>query len=174
MLLPVRTAITIEPPRRREKRRRRIGRILRAVVATLLVATTAGCYNYVPVARSQPAPSSFLAVRLTDPGSDLLATYLGPQIRVLRGRYVSADEHAFVLSVSSVESRRGDSYSWRGENVTVPNEFVWTMEQRHPARAKTALFAVVVLTSFFGVYAAFSPGASGTSPNGGGQGPSPH
>jgi hypothetical protein len=144
------------------------------VVATLLVATTPGCYNYVPVTRPQPAPASFLAVRLTDPGGDLLTTYLGPQIRVVRGRFMGADEHAFVLSVASVESRRGDRYSWRGETVTVPNEFVSTMEERHPARAKTAFLAVAVITSFFGVYAAFHPGADGTSPSGGGQGPSPH
>ena len=140
----------------------------------LLSAPTSGCDNYVPVTRSHPAPASFLAVRLTDPGSDLLTTYLGPQIRVVRGRFVSGDEHAFMLSVLSVESRRGDSYSWQGETVTVPTEFVSTMEVRQAAPAKTALFAAAVITSFFGVYAAFSPGASGTSPSGGGQPPSPH
>jgi hypothetical protein len=173
MLAPVRTAATIEP-RRREPRRRRIGRIKQGVVAMLLVATTPACYNYVPLTQTQPAPASFLAVRLTDPGSDLLTTYLGPQVRVLRGRFMGGDEHAFVLSVASVESRRGDTYSWRGETVTVPNEFVSTMQERHPARAKTALFAAAVITAFFGAYAAFSPGASGTTPTGGGQGPSPH
>src|SRR3954470_23812800 len=150
MLQPVRTVITIEP-RRHERSRRRIGRIRRNVVATLLVATTSGCYNYTPVTWAHPAPSSFLAVRLTDAGGDLLTTYLGPQVRVVRGRFVRADEHAFVLSVASVESRRGDSYSWQGETVTVPTEFVSTMEVRQPARAKTALFAAVVITSFFGV-----------------------
>ncbi len=149
-------------------------RIRRGVVALLLGATTSACYNYVPVAHSQPAPSSFLAVRLTDPGSDLLTTYLGPNVRVVRGRFVRTDDQAFVLSVSSVESRRGDSYSWAGETVTVPNEFVWTMGGRHPARIKAALLALGAITGFFGMYAAFNPGASGTSPSGGGQGPASH
>jgi hypothetical protein len=144
------------------------------VVAMLLVATTSACYNYVPIGRSQLAPSSFLAVRLTDPGSDLLATYLGPEVRVVRGHFMRADESAFVLSVASVESRRGESYSWQGETVTVPNEFIWTMEERHPARAKTALLALASIAAFFVTYAAFGPGASGTTPSGGGQGPSPH
>jgi hypothetical protein len=140
----------------------------------LLVATTSGCFNYVPVGRSQLVPSSYLAVRLTDPGSDLLTSYLGPDIRVVRGRYIGTDEAAFVLAVSSVESRRGDSHSWAGETVTVPSEFVWTMEERHPARAKTAFLALASIAGFVVTYMAFSPGASGTTPTGGGQGPSPH
>ena len=144
------------------------------MVARLLVATTSACYNYVPVARSQPTPASFLAVRLTDPGSDLLTSYLGPDIRVVRGRFMRVDESAFVLSVASVESRRGESYSWQGEAVTVPSEFIWTMEERHPARAKTALLALASLAGFVVTYVAFGPGASGTTPTGGGQGPSPH
>ena len=144
------------------------------MVAMLLVATTSSCYNYVPVGRSHPSPASFLAVRLTDPGSDLLTSYLGPDIRVVRGRFMRADENAFVLSVASVESRRGDSYSWQGEAVTVPSEFIWNMEERHPARAKTALLALVSLAGFVVTYIAFGPGASGTTPTGGGQGPSPH
>ncbi|HEY7193961.1 MAG TPA: hypothetical protein VH439_09505 [Gemmatimonadales bacterium] len=148
--------------------------ISRGVVAMLLIATTSGCYNYVPVSHSLPAPTTYLAVRLTDPGSALLTGYLGPDVRVVRGRFVRTDERAFVISVSSVESRRGDSYAWQGEAVSVPSEFVWTMEERHPARTKTALLALAAITSFFGVYAAFTPGASGTSPSGGGQGPSPH
>lgn len=150
-------------------------RVSRGVVALLMGAATSGCYNYVPLTHSQPAPSTYLSVRLTDPGSDLLTTYLGPNVRVVRGHFVRTDDQAFVLSVSSVESRRGDSYAWAGEMVTVPSEFVWTMEERHPARAKTALLALAAITGFFGMYAAFTPGASGTSPTGGGQGPpSPH
>jgi len=144
------------------------------VVAMLLVATTPGCYNYVPVARTQPVPSSFLAVRLTDPGSDLLTSYLGPDVRVVRGRFMRIDERAFVLSVTSVESRRGDSYSWQGESVTVPMEFVWTMEQRHPARTKSAFLALASIAGFVVTYVAFGPGTGGTTPSGGGSGHLPH
>lgn len=141
----------------------------------LLVATTSACFNYVPIGRSQVAPSTYLAVRLTDPGSDLLTGYLGPDIRVVRGRFMRADENAFVLSVASVESRRGQSYSWQGEAVTVPSEFIWNMEERHPARAKTTLLVLASLAGFVVTYLAFGPGATGTTPTGGGgQGPSPH
>jgi hypothetical protein len=146
----------------------------RHVAATLLVAALPACYNYVPIGRSQLAPSSYLAVRLTDPGSDLLTTYLGPEVRVVRGHFMRADQNAFVLSVASIESRRGDSYSWQGETVTMPSEFIWTMEERHPARAKTALLALASIAGFVVTYAAFGPGASGTTPSGGGQGPAPH
>jgi hypothetical protein len=139
----------------------------------LLIATTSACYNYVPIRRSALAPASFLAVRLTDPGSDLLTSYLGPDVRVVRGRFMRGDESAFVLAVASVESRRGESFSWKGETVAVPKEFIWTMEERHPARAKTALLAVASIAAFVVTYAAFGPGSSATAPSGGGRGPSP-
>lgn len=164
----MRTAVRATSPEARAVKRGR------HVAATLLVAALPACYNYVPIGRAQPAPASFLAVRLTDPGSDLLTTYLGPDVRVLRGHFMHADPNAFVLSVASVESRRGESYTWRGETITVPSEFIWMLEERHPARAKTALLALASIAGFVVTYAAFGPGASGTSPTGGGQGPAPH
>jgi hypothetical protein len=103
----------------------------------------------------------------------VLANYLGPDVRVVRGRLVGTTENAFVLSVGSVESRRGERFAWQGETVTVPSEFVWTMQERHPARTKSALMALASVAAFVVTYVAFGPGASGTSPNGGGGGPAP-
>ena len=118
-------------------------------------------------------PATYLAVMLTESGSEELAPYIGPNVLVVRGRFLSAGERGLVLSVAAVESRRGDILEWRGETVMVPAEFVRSLEERHPATGKTVLLAGAGLAGFIVAYAAFGPGASGTISGGVGGGGSP-
>jgi len=68
---------------------------------------TAGCYNYNPLTDPQPGAGSYVAVTLTDSGSQELARYLGPNV------FVSADAISATAIVassspwSSVELKRG-------------------------------------------------------------------
>jgi hypothetical protein len=144
------------------------------VCVVLAVALGAGCYNYAPLRRSQLSPSTYLAVTLTEAGSEELAPYIGPNILVVRGRFLSATDRALILSVSAVENRRGDVLEWKGESVGVPGEFVRSLEERHPATGKTVMLAGVSLAGFFVAYAAFGPGVGGSTSGGSGPGPSPH
>jgi hypothetical protein len=138
---------------------------------TLLVME---CYNYTPLRRSQLAPSTYVAVSLTDAGSEELAQYIGPDMLVIRGRFLSATDRGLVVSVAAVEDRRGHIFEWKGESVEVPGEFVRSLEERHAANGKTALLAGASLVGFFAAYAAFGPGASGTASGGVGGSPTPH
>jgi hypothetical protein len=148
---------------------------MRSRIALVFAAagTVAGCYNYLPLGRARLAPSTYLAVTLTETGSEELARYLGPDVLVVRGRFLSATEGGLVLSVVSVETRRGHLSPWKGETVTVPGDFVRRIEERRVARAKTLLFAGASVAGFLAAYAAFGPGASGTTPSGTGAGPVP-
>lgn len=132
-----------------------------------------GCYNYLPLRRSALAPSSYLAITLTETGSDELGRYLGPDVLVVRGRYLGPTQRGLALSVEAVESRRGDISRWAGETVVVPGEFVRALEERQPSRSKTALLAGAAVFGFVLAYETFGPGASGGSP-GGGPGPGRH
>jgi hypothetical protein len=126
-----------------------------------------GCYNYLP----RPAelePAMYLAVTLTDSGSDALGQYVGPGVKVVRGHFVRAMDQGPAISVASVETRRGMVLEWRGETVVVPREYIHSIEERQLGRAKTILFAGVSLAGFFAAYAAFGPGASGASGSGSG------
>ena len=140
-----------------------------AAVAFLQV----GCYNYAPLRRSELVPATYLAVMLTETGSEELTPYIGPNVLVVRGRFLSASDRGLLLSVAGVENRRGDIVEWKGETVMVPAEFVRSLEERHGAAGKTALLAGAGLAGFFVAYAAFGPGASGTTPGGIGGGGSP-
>ncbi len=142
-----------------------------AVLAT--VALQLGCYNYAPLRRSELVPATYLAVVLTETGSEELAPYIGPNILVLRGRFLSAGDRGFNLSVDGVENKRGDAIAWNGETVMVPASFVRSLEERHGAAGKTILLAGAGLAGFFVAYAAFGPGTSTTTSLGGGGSPSP-
>jgi hypothetical protein len=143
---------------------------MRATLTLLLAAALQqGCYNYSPLRRSSLVPSSYLAVTLTETGSEELARYLGPNALVVRGRYMAATERGLALSVESVESRRGDIARWAGETVVVPGEFVRGVEQRQVAPSKMLLMAGAVVAALLVTYQAFGPASS--SDVGGGSGP---
>jgi len=133
-----------------------------------------GCYNYVSLRRAALSPTAYVAVTLTDAGSEELTPYLGPNVYVVRGRFLSTTERGLVMSVNAVETRPGNILEWKGETVVVPGEFVRSLEERHTAASKTVLLAGASLAGFFAAYAAFGPGASGSTASGGGQNPSSH
>lgn len=136
---------------------------------TILLAMwlTAACYNYTPLSLVTPEPrtGTYLALTLSDAGSDSLARYLGPDVLVVRGRYLSTDEGGSTLrvSVTSVETRLGLQNSWAGETVTIPRGLIRSLEQRQLAKGKSALLAGAGVASVVAAAAAFSlkPGGSG-------------
>jgi len=146
----------------------------RVVLLVVVAILQGGCYNYAPLRRSRLVPSVYLALTLTESGSEELMPTIGPNILVIRGRFLSASERGLSLSVQAVETRRGDVLEWKGETVEVPNEFVRDLEERQTATGKTVLLAGASLVGFFAAYAAFGPGSSSSTVGGQGPGPSPH
>ena len=139
-----------------------------SVARLALAAVAAGCYNYEPLGRTHLAPSTHVEVTLTESGSEELARYVGPNVLVIRGRFLGAADRGLALSVEAVENRGGQTVEWKGETVVVPGEFVRSLQQRHMAATKTVLLAGASLAGFLAANAAFGPGASGTVPGGGG------
>ncbi len=139
-----------------------------ARVTCLLAAAVlqAGCYNYLALRRGGLVPATYVAVTLTDAGSDELGQYLGPDALVVRGRYLGPTDRGLALSVESVESRRGDIARWAGETVVVGGEFVRRIEERHTAGSKTVLLAGAAVAGFVMVYQAFGQTSSGGTASG--------
>ena len=145
----------------------------RRVLLVAGVLAQVGCYNYLPLRRSGLVPSSHLSITLTESGSDELAPYLGPNVLVVRGRYVGPNERGLAVSVESVESRRGGIARWAGETVVVPGEFVRALEQRQVSRSKVVLLTGAAVAGFVVAYEAFGPASGGGLGGGGGSGPGP-
>src|SRR5437773_11838526 len=93
-------------------------------VSVLIAAAylTSACYNFRPLETPSPDAGAYVAATLSDSGSVELARYLGPDVFVVRGRYLGsgADERGLAVSVAEVETKRGDEVSWRGETITLP------------------------------------------------------
>src|SRR5207244_10784745 len=104
-------------------------------------------------------------------GSDALARYLGPNVLVVRGRYVGPSEGGLVLSVESVESRRGNILRWAGETVVVRGVFARSVEQREASWSKTALLAGMSTVGLVVACWAFGPGSGGRGGVGWSSGP---
>ena len=138
----------------------------------IAAAGLAGCYNYAPLATPTPQPGTSVAVTLTSAGSQDLARYLGPNVFVVRGRYLrDADEGGLVVSVTSVELQRGDELSWAGEAVSLPNSAIASVEVRRLARGRSILLAGAGAGGLVATTLAFALLGSGTQPNPGGNRP---
>ncbi|HKW41971.1 MAG TPA: hypothetical protein VJN39_12045 [Gemmatimonadales bacterium] len=138
------------------------GRVLGAILLTTCV-TAPACYNYTHLTTPDPRPGAYLALTLTDAGSDSLTRYLGPNVLLVRGRYRSTDGGAFLVSVTSVETREGLQDSWAGETVRIPIGSVASCEMRQLAKGRSALLAGASVVGVVAAAAAF-----GLKPGGGG------
>ena len=132
---------------------------------------TAGCYNYNPLTTPSPEPGAYVAVTLTDPGSENMARSLGPNAFILRGRYLGDGDQGMLLSVSSVENKRGIPQPWEGETVTVPTDAVASLDVRRLAKGRSLLLVGLGAGGLVATTLAFSLVGSGTEPNPGGNRP---
>jgi hypothetical protein len=110
---------------------------------TISLRLVAGCYDYHPLTAPSPDQGSYLAATLTETGSVELARYLGPDVFVVRGRYLGTGEAGVIVSVTAVELKRGSVESWAGETVVLPSEAVASLDVRRLAKGRTALLAGV-------------------------------
>jgi hypothetical protein len=147
--------------------------IVRASALITLTCLTAACYDYVPLATLTPEPRSHVAVTLSEPGSRGLASKLGPDVSVVRGRYLRADEQGLLISVSSVVTQRGRELDWAGESVVLPTDAITSIQLRQLAKSRSALLVGVGVSSVVAAAAGFGLVGGGSQPGGGPGGPGP-
>ncbi len=121
-----------------------------------VLCLAAGCYNYNPLTTPSPEPGTYLAATLNDAGSDQLARYLGPGIFVVRGRYLGPSDRGLLLSVSSVETKRGVGYPWEGETVTLPTDAIASLDVRRLSKGRSLLLAGIGASGVVATTLAFS------------------
>jgi len=132
---------------------------------------TAGCYNYDPLITASPEPGAYLSLSLTDAGSQELARSLGPNVFIVRGRYLQHGDRGLLVSVTSVEFKLGNEVSWAGETVALPDSTISAVEVRQLAKGRSALLLGAGVAGLVATSAAFSLMGGGSRP--GKQGPPP-
>lgn len=141
---------------------------MRTALLIAVLCGAAGCYNYRPLTTPSPEPGTYLALTLTEAGSDELARALGPSVFVVRGRFLGPSEKGLLISVGSVETKRGVQSPWEGEAVDFPADAVASLEVRSLAKGRSILLASVGAGGLVATTLAFSLLGGGTSLNSGG------
>ncbi|HET7379707.1 MAG TPA: hypothetical protein VFJ24_06680 [Gaiellales bacterium] len=114
----------------------------RPLIRIAALGVAAGCYSYRPLA---------------------LTPYLGPDVLVVRGRYLSDSDAGVRLSVATVERRRGDETTWGGETVVLPTAAIASVDVRRLAKGRTILLAATGVGGLVVTSLAFSL-TGGSSP----------
>jgi hypothetical protein len=138
------------------------------VIASCLLA---GCYSFTPLATTTPEPGTRVSVTLTDEGGRELERTLGPEVFVVRGRYVSTADDKLDLSVTAVETKIGDVQSWSGETVNIPLADIASVDVRRLAKGRSILLASAGVASVIASTMAFALTGGGSPQTVGGHPP---
>jgi hypothetical protein len=107
---------------------------------------------------------------LTDSGTDRLWRYLGPDIETVRGRVLEWGDTSVALAVDAVESRHGQTLSWKGERVVIGRALVASVTERHISVGRTILAGGFSAIGFIATIEAFKGIGIGAGSGGGGGG----
>jgi hypothetical protein len=97
-----------------------------------------GCYVYTPVTGA-PAPTTYVALDITDRGRVGLGDLIGPAATRVEGVLQSQTDSAYALNVTSVGYLNGQSNRWSGEPLMVRKDFIGNLRERKFSRGRTAL-----------------------------------
>lgn len=108
-------------------------------LCSVALALQIGCYSYLPVQSAAPAPAEQVGIVINDRGRVLLGDRVGALVDRIDGRIISRKDGSIVLDVYRVTDLRGNSATWTGERVTVPEEAVVGYRARKFSKWKTVL-----------------------------------
>lgn len=152
---------------------RRTTRELAAVAAASL-ACVCGCYGYIAPPRGQSLVGREVQLSLSDSGSVVLASAIGPSAESITGRIVADSGASYVVALTAVRRRDGDETTWRRERVLVTRTLITDIGTRRFSPTRTAVFSGVVSAGLVAARFAFQGRGSGGGGGGVGQSGSPH
>ena len=116
----------------------------------------AGCYGYYTAPNADAVVGRRVHLSLSDSGSVMLASQLGPASNAVEGRLLADSSNALFLSVAEVQRRDGMSSEWKGESVSIPRPFVTQVAERRFSWGRTALTTVLTSAALVAAQQAFS------------------
>ena len=123
---------------------RRGAAVRRRVISAFCVLSLGfhwGCYTYLPVQSTPPAPRERVGVVLTDLGRVQLGDRLGPAVEQVNGVLVTHDSTGVVLEVLGIRDLRGGSALWSGERVELPASAILGYRPRVLSKSRSVLLA---------------------------------
>jgi hypothetical protein len=114
-----------------------------------------------------------LEFMLTDSGSVMLTSRVGPAVQAVDGRLVIDTAGVYSLAVQSTRRRDGMENGWRGELVEIPHPFVASVAEKRFSPARTTLFAGALTAALVVIKGIFAGNGGSNSPGGVPGGPNP-
>ena len=100
-----------------------------------------GCYSYLPVQSAPPAQGNReVGVVINDRGRTLLGDRIGALVEQVDGRIAKREGGSITMAVFRVTDIRGNSATWTGEQVTIPEEAILGYRPKTFSKFKTVLF----------------------------------
>ena len=116
------------------------GRVMRAGVLVFALGGAQACYTYTPIA-GRVDPGATLVLSLNDSGRAAMGEALGTSAAEVEGVLGSENDSVYVLSVSAVKYRNGQSNEWSGESLTLGKNYVSSIREREFSRGRTMVAA---------------------------------
>ena len=125
-------------------------------MGAFLLGSTA-CYAFLEPQdlASRAQVGADIRLTLTDSGTVVLRSLLGPTAEDVVGLLVSDNSQAYVLHVSGVSYRNGSEINWRGETVTIDKALVSSLGVRQFSPGRTAIMAGGALAVLWGLRQVF-------------------
>ena len=144
-----------------------------ALLSALSLLPSAACYDYIP-ARASPSTlvGQSVELALTDSGSVIEASKIGPQSTAIGGRYLGDSAGYHLVAASFVRRRGADPAPWSGERLAIARPLVSSVNVRRLSNRRTALVTVGVVAGVFAARAAIQGlgGSNAGANNSGGTG----
>lgn len=121
-----------------------------SVLCALALALQIGCFSYLPVQSTPPAPAQQVGVVINDRGRVLLGDRVGASVDRIDGKVVSRQDGSLVIDVYRVTDLRGNTATWTGERVSIPEEAILGYRARKVSKVKTLLLVGVVVLAILG------------------------
>jgi hypothetical protein len=132
--------------------------------AIALLFASVACYAYVPAPSTGMQAGSEVQLTLTDSGTVVLASAIGPSVGTVDGRLVSDSEGSYLLNVTHTQRRDGTETDWRGERVLVPHVLTSTIATRQFSTGRTALFSTLATGALVAIAEAFGGNGGASAP----------
>ncbi len=127
----------------------------RCLVVLAVPTFLSACFGYYPHPQPAGLVGKDVLLTLTDSGSVVLASRLGPSITEVFGRLDSDSASAFGVSVISVRNRGGLETDWKGERVAISRPLVAAVAERRFSRARTTALGAILGVALYAVREAF-------------------
>jgi hypothetical protein len=138
---------------------------MRRLLLVPLIAC-AGCYAYLPTTANRPPLGSDVQLALTDSGTVVLTSFVGPSVGSVSGLFVADSADTYLLNVTRTARRDGTETDWKGERIVVSRALVSGVSTRQFSAGRTILFSALTTGALVAIVEAFAGGGGASSPGG--------